>query len=86
MTSNGMELNFVLLFNAFGGCLRFAVPIGCFCSHDRGRSHQNIGGNHRAGIVVCRRSHIALDTVVRLSGIYFPAASVLHSLLLFLFY
>ena len=30
--------------------------------------------------------YIALDTVVRLSGIYFPAASVLHSLLLFLFY
>ena len=56
MTSNGMELNFVLLFNAFGGCLRFAVPMVVFALMIVGAHTKTKAANHRAGIVVCRRS------------------------------
>ncbi len=85
MTSNGMELNFVLLFNAFGGCLRFAVPMVVFALMIVGAHTKTKAAIIGPELLFAGGLYIALDTVVRLSGIYFPAASVLHSLLLFLF-
>lgn len=85
MINNGMELNFVLLFNAFGGCLRFAVPMIAFALIIVG-AHTKI----RAAIIGPKLLfvgglYIALDMVVWVSSIYFPAALMLHYLLLFLF-
>ncbi len=85
MTSNDMELNFVLLFNTFGGCLRFAVPMVVFALMIAGAHTKTKTAIIGPELLFAGGLYIGLDTVVWLSGIYFPAAPVLHSLLLFLF-